>query len=800
MARVAVLQIRNCHLDRGLEVSFQIRDDCGAPELVIESRLSVNATLTGVYECWRQSFHAVTSRYQSDRQSNLDVDDDLEPEAGFVTHRSFREVVVDCRRCFQNLETQMQKWLQHSEDLRWLKIRERLREELGRNGDRLRLTIQAQNPMLWKLPWLEWDLLQAYPDVGISYSPLEFEAPPVRETTKTKPGKVRILAVFGNSDRINLEPDREAIRSLKGAQVEFLDCPDARSLIQRLREERGWDIFFFAGHSRSDGGTGRIEINDRESIKIDQFRNAIKEAISQGLKIAIFNSCDGLGLAQRLTDLQIPAAIVMKEVVPDVVAQSFLTHWLREYAGGTSLHTAVRRAQERLEEFADLPGATGLPAIVQNPVEVPLAWETLRDPTQNPRILTRRERRSPLLPRLRYRWIAALAAISTVAVLGVRTMGWLQGWELKAYDGLMRSRFPEEIDPRLLVVEVTEADINRYGYPLPDGILAQVLTQLEKYQPRTIGIDIFRERPIEPGHQQFLDILQRSPNTIVVCSAPDSNNPNEPNKPGVAYPPGTADTRLGFSDVLVDGDRVLRRHLMFMTPGNPKPCPSKLSLSARIALHYLSAEGLEPETLSKHEVQWGQAIFRRLGDRAGAYQNFDNRGFQVPLNYRAGDKGIRRVGIRWVLEGQVNSNLIEDRAILVGVTAPIAADSFLTPYSAGEWPYREMPGVVVQAQMTSQILASALGERPLILPWTLPQEALWIFGWSIVGSGILLRCRRPLVWGVATIAAIVILCGLCWVLLISGTWVPLVPSALTLLGTSSSGLAIAIARKRLPRG
>ena len=798
MTRVAILQIRNCHLDRGLEVSFQIRDDCGAPELALESRLSANAALTGVYECWRQSFHAVTSRYQSDRQFPLEVDDDLEPEAGFVTHRSFREVVVDCRRCFQNLETQMQEWLQHSEDLRWLKIRERLREELGRNGDRLRLTIQAENSMLWKLPWLEWDLLQAYPNVGISYSPLEFEAPSTRTTAKTQPGKVRILAVFGNSDRIDLEPDRQAMRSLKGAQVEFLDCPDARSLIQRLREERGWDIFFFAGHSRSDGGTGRIEINDRESIKIDQFRNAIKEAISRGLKIAIFNSCDGLGLAQRLADLQIPAAIVMKEVVPDVVAQSFLTHWLREYAGGTSLHTAVRRAQERLEEFADLPGATGLPAIVQNPVEVPLAWETLRDPTQNPRVLPRRERRSPLLSRLRRRTIGALAAISTIAVLGVRTMGWLQGWELKAYDGLMRSRPPEKIDPRLLVVEVTEADIQEYTHPIPDAILAQLLEELEKHQPRAIGIDILRDRPVEPGNKQLLKILQRSLNTIVVCSVPDSTKPNNPNKPGVAYPLGTPPEQLGFSDFLVDGDRILRRHLMFMTPGNPKPCPSELSLSARVALRYLGAEGIKPLTVSANEVQWGQALFRRLGKRAGVYQNFDNRGFQVLLNYR--NPVIRRVSVRRILKGQINSNSIADRAILIGMTAPISGDSFLTPYSAGEWPYREMPGVVLHAQMTSQILASALGERPLIQPWNIPQEVLWIFSWSIVGGGILLFCRRPLIWGVATIIAIVILFGLCWVLLISGTWVPLVPPALTLLGTSGSGLAIAIARKRLPRG
>ena len=189
--------------------------------------------------------------------------------------------------------------------------------------------------------------------------------------------QVRILAVFGNSHQLDLEFDRQQIQRLKDAETVFLDCPNSQLLIQTLREKTGWDIFFFAGHSRSQGRTGRIEINHTEGLDIDQFRHAVREAIEHGLKIAIFNSCDGLGLAQHLENLRVPAIVAMQEIVPDVVAQSFLKEFLQEYSNGQSLYAAVRRSQERLEAFTNLPGATALPIVFQHPAQVPPTWEEL---------------------------------------------------------------------------------------------------------------------------------------------------------------------------------------------------------------------------------------------------------------------------------------------------------------------------------------------------------------------------------------------------------------------------------------
>lgn len=56
-------------------------------------------------------------------------------------------------------------------------------------------------------------------------------------------------------------------------------------------------MLFFAGHSQTEGETVRIYINENKtnnSLTIEQLEEALKAAIDKGLKLAIFNSCDGL--------------------------------------------------------------------------------------------------------------------------------------------------------------------------------------------------------------------------------------------------------------------------------------------------------------------------------------------------------------------------------------------------------------------------------------------------------------------------------------------------------------------------
>lgn len=95
----------------------------------------------------------------------------------------------------------------------------------------------------------------------------------------------------------------------------------------------------------------------------------------------IFNSCNGLGLAQAIADLNIPQVIVWRESVPDVVAQKFLFYLLQSFACDNSLYQSVREAREKLQLEGlekKIPGLTALPIIVDNSGREPVTWKQVR--------------------------------------------------------------------------------------------------------------------------------------------------------------------------------------------------------------------------------------------------------------------------------------------------------------------------------------------------------------------------------------------------------------------------------------
>ncbi|NJO19282.1 MAG: hypothetical protein HC838_03310 [Spirulinaceae cyanobacterium RM2_2_10] len=67
--------------------------------------------------------------------------------------------------------------------------------------------------------------------------------------------------------------------------------------------------------------------------------------------------------------------IVMRDRVPDQVAQAFLNYFLTGFASGQPLYEAARAARERLQGLeTDYPCASWLPVIWQNPSAIPLVW------------------------------------------------------------------------------------------------------------------------------------------------------------------------------------------------------------------------------------------------------------------------------------------------------------------------------------------------------------------------------------------------------------------------------------------
>ncbi len=189
---------------------------------------------------------------------------------------------------------------------------------------------------------------------------------------------------MGRSDGINTASDIKIVEELrkKGADVIPLIQPTHQELNEALWNKQGYHIFIFTGHSRShvNGQIGWIKLNNEDDLSIEDFKNALKESIDNGLQLAIFNSCDGLGLAYQLAQLNLPRSIVMREPVPDPVAIDFLKEFFAQFTDNNSLFTSVRIARKRLEHFnSKYAGVMWLPTICvrQSALENPLTWQGL---------------------------------------------------------------------------------------------------------------------------------------------------------------------------------------------------------------------------------------------------------------------------------------------------------------------------------------------------------------------------------------------------------------------------------------
>ncbi|MEG3978782.1 CHASE2 domain-containing protein, partial [Microcoleus sp. herbarium8] len=71
--------------------------------------------------------------------------------------------------------------------------------------------------------------------------------------------------------------------------------------------------------------------------------------------------------------------------------------------------------------------------------------------------------------------LIASAAV-TISLMGARQLGILEPLELSAYDQMLRMRPDAKPDPRLLVVGITEADIQKLKqWPISDRKIAEIL-------------------------------------------------------------------------------------------------------------------------------------------------------------------------------------------------------------------------------------------------------------------------------------------------------------------------------------
>ncbi|GAA6619182.1 CHASE2 domain-containing protein [Scytonema sp. NUACC26] len=754
MAKLIVLKLDG-DFSQGFRATLEIGLEGERPEVETMGNLPPATELVEQYTSWQSTYRSLGKVTRVIKPKRAKIDGSL---------KKGRE---ECRLKALELSNQLNIWLKVES---FFPIRDKLLETAS-TSQQVRVMIRAENQQIWHLPWHQWDLLERYSQVEIGFSTLNSEPPPKRERFDRE-HQLRILAILGNSEGIQVEEDRQQLLNFLGAEVTFLVEPQRQELNDRLWEQR-WDILFFAGHSWTEGETGQICLNQTDSFSLDELKYALKKAVSSGLQLAIFNSCDGLGLANELKKIHIPQMIVMREPVPDLVAQTFLKYFLQGFACGKSFYIAVQEARQRLQGLEDeFPCASWLPIICQNSVTVSLSWSKL---------LVCAKARPKMTFWSRWQTVFLTSLFVTGLVIGARSLGVLQPIELESYDRILSQRPPELPDARLLIVGADEADIQKYKYPLPDAVLAQAIAKLEQYGAVAIGLDIFRDQPVPDGHELLVAQLQKKTRLFTVCAFGTSQ------EKAVAPPPDSPDGKVGFNDLEQDADNTVRRHLLSRTPNEISSCNTGYSFSLQLANQYLEAQTkpISATIALQKDWQFDRVVLKNLEPRSGGYQNLDARGNQILINYRATDRIAQHtVTIKEILTGKLKSEWVKNRVVLIGVTAVSVQDEHNTPYG-------KMRGLEVHAHMVSQILSAVEDGRPLI--WWLPQwgDALWVWVWSLTGGVLVwqvrVRSTRPVVRRLYLVLVLSIsvtfVYGICWVFLLQGGWLPLVPAVLALVST-----------------
>lgn len=698
--------------------------------------------------------------------------------------------VERCKMTERRLKTRFDAWLK-SDSLRVLE-RQLL---IGLVSDRqLRIVICTSDPQIPKLPWHEWSALEEFLDVEVIFAfprtAYGAVANPTRDTTTRE---VRLLAIFGDAAGIDLAPDYRVLTELPAEfktippflPIESQDQPQGDSSIEDAipeqpnssppsstavkalnilkREdisdelwEQAWSILAFAGHSRSADNSGHLYISTDDWLDIADLKHAVSTAAARGLQLAIFNSCDGLGLAWQLQDVGLPYLIVMRGRLPDPVAHQFLRDFLKAYAQSDpplALIAAFRQARLKLEIHQNrFPGATWLPVLYQftTPIGASPLWSDIAVATQRPQVT---QEVTPKRRSLPWQAFLCLVLLTTGLVLGIRTQGWLQPIELAAYDTMVQLQPREGPDPNILMVEITGDDLDRSKVPeqagrrgsLSDEALLKLLQTLDAGSPAVIGLDIFRDAPgYAPELPELKAYLHNHSNLYGICNVGEASD-------AIGPTPNLALEQHGFSNATVDAGKVLRRQLLSMDRVAKSPCKTEVSLALQVANHFL-----EHQASKEHQKFTAQMTSRgdwQLGDRvlprmqpsvhAGVYRNQDLWGNQILLRYRS-YKGrseqfpdrlpteiFNSVTLGKVLHEQVlEPDDIKDKIVMIGAHHSETLDYFSTPFDH----HQRTPGVHLQAQMVSQLVQAVLEKRSLIQVWPWWGDMLWIGFWAVLGG------------------------------------------------------------------
>ena len=351
---------------------------------------------------------------------------------------------------------------------------------------------------LERLPWEAWNIGNEFAvnsDIRIVRKPINISKP---TTVPIRHRKARILAILGDDTGLGFEAEKKALDSLKKVvDVKFIGWEPGKDInqlkqeiVDSLSNKIGWDILFFAGHSNETNLTGgEIVIAPNTALYLNEIQAPLTIAKENGLQVAVFNSCSGLSIANKLIDLGFSQVAIMREPIHNQVAVEYFIQFSQALAEYKDVHQSLREASEYLQQKNYIyPSSYLIPSLFRHPAAPLFRIE----PSGFKQIIKN------IKP--------TALEVAAISVLGLITLQLpVQSWllEKRILTQAVYRNLTNQVDatttPPVLLVEIDNESINKAGISNPRPInreyMARIVDKLVELKAPIVGIDYLFDRP-----------------------------------------------------------------------------------------------------------------------------------------------------------------------------------------------------------------------------------------------------------------------------------------------------------------
>ncbi len=371
-----------------------------------------------------------------------------------------------------------------------------------------------------------------------------------------------------------------------------------------------------------------------------------------------------------------------------------------------------------------------------------------------------------------------LVVLAAGLIQAARMLGLLQFLEFAAYDQFLRMRAGSIGSPSYAaVVTIDDEDLKGLNWPVPDGRLNDIVTRALEFRARVVGLDVYRPTPQPPGSNALNQTLRTRPDVVGILRFPSVDGV------GVAPPPAiTSPHRIGFSDIPLDHDGLVRRALLYQNNAEG----TRTSIALQTARIWLSERKIVPgrSPTSPVGLKIGAADLHPIGTTYGSYHSLDASGFQIAYDYRRRPDQIPVVRARDLLSGVIKPDVLDGRIVFIGITSQEVKDLFIAPQAGG--PDRKSTyGVFLHAHAADQIVRQALGQSSVASDLPSPVETILILLGAALAAAVLQLSNRAQVHVALGLLGAMLIAIAAYAAFLWSWWIPVVPVVLSFLLSST---------------